>query len=953
MNSKLISAYITAILFMTVILAGCYSSGLNSVSTINYVEDKQVITMTVRNARVDYKNNPLGIENTTPCFSWELQSALRNKRQSAYRLIVASSIENLDTNVGDIWDSGKVSSDETVGIKYDGKDISDETRYYWKVKVWDESDSEEPWSDRAFFETGLMGNKNWKAKWIVADNEENSKKAAKIKDNLLKTNFSNISQFKDMSAPFFRKEFNVQKEVLEARLYVTALGLYEAYINGTKVGKDYYNPGWTDYNKRVMYSTYDVTSMLINGENAIGAVLGNGWYSGATAWKAAGEIYDSTIPKFLCELHIKYSDGSYMNIVTDEGWKSYREGPIVFNDTIHGEYYDARKEVIDWNKRGLNDSSWNKVNVLSLSDSVKLVPFEGEPIQITRELSTQKVTKVGNGTYIFDLGQNMVGFSRLKVKGSPGKVIKLRYAEMLQKDGTLYTATLRSAKATDYYVLKGGNEEIYSQRFTYHGFRYIEVSGLDYEPKEDTIMGLVANSSQPETGNFESSNDMVNKLWSNIFWSQRGNYFSVPTDCPQRDERLGWAGDAQVFLRTASYNMDIMSFFNKWLVDVRDAQYEDGCISDVNPKGKDFSKGNSGWGDAAVIIPYTIYQVYGDKKILSENYDMMKRWVDYCKNTSVGYLRDSGDYGDWLSFDKNIPSRLVGTAYFAYSTKLLAKTARVLNKLEEEAEYNRQFESIRLAFQNQYLHEHMLKYNTLFGLKECSQTAYLLSLAFDLIPQEQKALFSNNLARKILEVNGGQLTTGFLGVSLINPVLTDNGYSNLAYKLLFNENLPSWGYEVKNGATTIWERWNSYSKESGFGDSSMNSFNHYAYGSIGEWLYRYVLGIDLDPETPGFKSFLIKPVMDYRLTNAKGSYHSVRGKIFSEWSVKDKKFNFKISIPANTTATVYVPATSKENIKESGKDIINVEDIRFIRQEENYSVFQIPSGDYILESIVP
>ncbi|MGI6128315.1 MAG: family 78 glycoside hydrolase catalytic domain, partial [Planifilum sp.] len=743
----------------------------------------------------------------------------------------------------------------------------------------------------------------------------------------------NVSTPFSSASPYLRKDFTIDKPIKRARLYSTALGVYEPYINGERVGEDIFAPGWTDYHQRIQYQTYDVTELLQTGENAIGAMLGDGWYAGHVG--LAGRHVYGEKPHLLMQLEIDYEDGTSETVATDGSWK-WATGPIVSSDMLMGETYDARKEIPGWNAPDFDDADWSEVDVLEEGVSGELVAQAGPTVQVTEEIEPVEITEPEPGTYVFDLGQNMVGNVRLKVSGEAGETITLRHAEVLNPDGTIYTANLRSAKATDHYTLKGEGEEIYEPHFTFHGFRYVEVTGYSGEPTKDMITGRVMHTAAPFSGHFETSNDMLNQLQSNIRWGQRGNFLSIPTDTPARDERLGWTGDINVFVGAATFNMDVTRFLgSKWLQDLRDAQSENGAYPDVAPDVC-CGEGNAGWGDAGVTVPYAIWQRYGDTRVIEENYEAMVRWIEYMKENSTDYIRPAPAYGDWLNVNDPTPGELISTAYFAYSTKLLSDMARAIGRTDDAEAFKQLFEDIKAAFNEAFVKEDG-------QIAGDSQTAYVLALYMDLLPEDKRQKAADHLVERIKE-RDWHLSTGFLGTRDLLPVLSDTGHLDVAYRLLLNDTFPSWGYQIKNGATTMWERWDSIRPDGSFQDAGMNSFNHYAYGAVGDWMYRNIAGIQHDPDRPGYKHVIIHPRPGGDLTHAKGVYESVYGTIVSDWEQRDGDFRLNVTVPVNTTATVYVPADNEWSVTESGQLAHEAEGVTFVKMEEGYAVYEIGSG---------
>ena len=738
----------------------------------------------------------------------------------------------------------------------------------------------------------------------------------------------------------FRKEFRVTKPIRKATLYMSALGIGEAHINGHQVSNEFFAPGWTDYRKRVYYNTYDVTGLVRQGENAIGAILAAGWYAGAIGWKSE-RFHFGRDPKLWMQLEIETADGERQVVISDGSWKM-TFGPHLEGEFLAGETYDARLEIPGWSEPGLDVSQWKAVRVAE-NVPTKLEAQPGVPVVITGELKPKKITQPRPGVYVFDLGQNFAGIARLRVKGPRGTAVQLRFAEVLNPDGTIYTANLRSARATDTYILKGEGEETWAPHFTFHGFRYVEVTGYPGEPGPDAITGLAINSDIPLVGSFRCSSPMVNQLYSNIVWTQRANFISVPTDCPQRDERLGWTGDAQIFIRAATYNADVAAFFTKWLVDLEDAQGPEGDFPDVAPRVVALGGGTAGWADAGVICPWTIHRVYNDRRVLEEHFDAMERWIAYCVAHSKDLLRPAQGYGDWLSINADTPKDVLATAYFAYSTFLTAECARALGLKDKAAYYDELFGRIREAFQKAYVAaDGRIQGNT--------QTCYVLALRFNLLPEELRAKAVQYLVEDIHSRND-HLSTGFIGTGYLMPVLSEAGHTPLAYRLLLNDTFPSWGFSIKHGATTIWERWDGWTPEKGFQDPGMNSFAHYAFGAVGQWMFQYVAGIDTDG--PGFRKLVLKPHVADGLDWVEARYGSICGEIHSAWRKDRNSWQWRVVIPANTTATLYVPAGPGATITVNGLPLSDTALVKTLGQQDNWLVLHAPAGRYEFVVTVP
>lgn len=880
------------------------------------------------NLRCEYLHNPIGLDLPTPRLSWEVQDDRRGAKQTAYQILVAASTAALTADNADIWDTGKVDAETSIHIPYAGPALSSRQCCYWKVRTWDRDGVAASWSEISYWEMGLLARDEWKGEWIGS----------------ALTGGKNT----DTPCPFLRKEFCVEEQIVAARLYVTALGVYEFHLNGQVVGEDLFTPGWTEYRKRVQYQVYDVTCLLHDGKNAAGAILGNGWYSGYVGF--SGRQCFGNQPRLLAQLELTLADGRVQVISTDDSWK-LAYGPLLESDFQMGESYDARQEMPGWDAASFDDSAWCAVTKFA-DPGILLSGQRGPTVRRIQELAPIADPVYLSHGYVFDLGQNMVGRVRLKISGAAGTTVKLRFAEILNADGTIYTANLRSARATDYYTLKGEGEEIFEPRSTFHGFRYVELSNYPGVVTKDMITGIVIHSATPPSGTFECSDPLLNQLQHNIIWGQKGNFLEVPTDCPQRDERLGWTGDAQVFIRTATFNMQVASFFSKWMQDVADSQTPKGSIPMVvpDPGYAPENDGGPAWADAAVICPWTVYLAYGDTGILAENYQMMIRFVEYLYVTSRGFIRNYdgyqgfGGFGDWLSINAVTSQELIGTAFFAYCTQLVSEIARILGHIEDAEKYSRRFTQIRQAFIDRYITKEGL-------VVDQTQTAYILALHFGLMPDDLRDKAGKLLVRDIQNRNL-HLSTGFVGSPYINHVLTQTGHQDTAYQLLHQTSWPSWLYPVTQGATTIWERWDGWTHDKGFQDPGMNSFNHYAYGAIGAWLYAVVAGLDIDPAAPGFKHSIIKPRPGGGLTHAKASHHTMYGLLESGWRIEGNLFILEILVPANTTATVYVPTVEAANITESGVPAAGVSGVKFIGIEEQAAVYLVGAGRYCFTAIV-
>jgi alpha-L-rhamnosidase len=1033
--------------------------------------------------RCECQVDPLGIDEAAPRLSWRVSSTIRGERQTAFRILVASSKERLDSNNGDLWDSAIVVDPETVGAVYQGRPLVSRQICFWKVQVWDKDHKLSSWSHPAMWSMGLLHKQEWQSQWIgydhlrgdtvipapfdnakwiwfvgdtfptipkgtcyfmsdlvlpsyaridkaellVAahdralfningsavqmpqDDDANNARLVDVtsqikpgrnivrvgvevaasgpagliakltvvtdgtKTNILVTDSSWRSTnngeanwhsrpigatewpaaqtigpagclpWGDLKytrpalfpPPYLRKTFTISRPVLRATLYATALGMVDLHLNGHRVSDDLFTPGWTDYTKRVHYRTYDVTRLVQRGNNALGAILADGWYSGYIGYEHKRNHYGSK-PRFRGQLQIDYADGSSEVIGTGASWKA-AGGAIREADFLMGEVYDARLEN-RWDQPGFDDGNWAPVDVGAEMDPL-LQAHPGPPVRVFASLDPKSPSEPKPGVYVFDMGRNFAGVAWLKVRGKRGQVITLRFAERLNPDGTLYTANLRGARATDTYICGGDGVEMWEPRFTYHGFQYVEVTGLDGKTSLDSIVGVAFSSATIDAGSFVCSDPMLNHLERNIYWTQRANFIDIPTDCPQRDERLGWMGDAQVYIRAATLHEDVQGFFTKWLVDVQDGQRADGQYPMVAPVKVAGDDGGPAWADAGVICPWAVYEAYGDRRILERHYDSMARFIDFCKKRSTpDFLppKEFHCFGDWLNIHDETPNTVIYTAYFAHSAKLMAQIAEVLGKTADAAKYSKLFENIRAAFNRAYVAADG-------HIEGDTQTGYVLALSFDLLDSKKAYLAAHYLVDNI-QMHRWHLSTGFIGTKSLMLTLDQIGRNDVAERLIHNDTFPSWGFSIKQGATSIWERWDGWTPEKGFQDPGMNSFAHYSFGAVYQWMVEDLGGIR--SSGPAYKSIIIAPQLDSRLTSADTTYDSIRGPIETHWKRTGNKLQVEVSIPANATATVRFPAPDRMAVYEGSRLATRAPGVKFLEMDGGNAVFEIGSGNY-------
>jgi len=931
--------------------------------------------------RTEFLSNPQGLDARQPRLSWQIASGARGQKQTGYRVVVASTSEKLDAEDGDLWDSGRVASSETVNLVYAGRPLTSRQTCFWKVKVWDAEGKPGDWSRPARWTMGLLEGSDWQAHWISF---KDTSPLHAARDRLFLP-----------PARHYRRAFNLEREVRRATLYGSALGLAEYHLNGQRVGDAYFEPGWADYRRRVHYRTHDVTSQIRRGPNRIGAIVADGWYAGYVGYgllvgygpNKAGRCFYGKTPALLAQLEIEYADGSRETIGTDASWQVSGDGPIREADLIMGEAYDARREDAGWcsaspvaagggaaasawtweqairaedngsTKALFSDTLGNREVELGFQRPPRLQFYAAPPIRVTQALPALRRSEPEPGVFIFDFGQNFAGIVRIGVQGPAGATVRLRFGEMLHADGRLMTENLRRARATDFYTLRGDPRgETWQPRFTYHGFQYVEVRGLAEAPGLDSVTGLVLHNDTPLAGEFACSDEVMTRFWKNTQWTQRANFIEMPTDCPQRDERLGWMGDAQIYAATACFNADVAAFFTKWLDDVDEAQRDFGPYPDYCPypmaHGAPGQTWGTAWTDAGIICPWTMWMAYGDTRVIERHWASMTRFMDWRKQRAPDLRgrKDGNTWGDWLNVNEETPIEMIDAAYFVHDAQLMAEMAGAIGRTAESQAYRDLHKRLAAQFASDSLRpDGTLEVDT--------QTAYVLAARLAGIPVTRGKGIVTHLADKIAK-NEHRMATGFLGTKHLLPALTEGGYDDLAARLFQSRRFPSWGYEVVNGATTVWERWDSYTKEHGFNGASgnqnaaMNSFSHYAFGAVMEWAFRNLAGINT--EGPGYSRIVIHPRPPAPGSNpeqtpihwVKAEYHSIRGLIRSEWRRDADTFELRVSIPGNTTATVSLPALNTDSIRESGQPLAAAQGVRQLRQEDGRTILAVESGDY-------
>ena len=889
--------------------------------------------ISVTNLQCEMLHNPEGIDVLQPRLSWQINADVNDVKQTACQILVASTLENLNANKADLWDSGKVESNESVNVIYKGKTLESRKEAFWKVKVWTNK-GEIQSNEIAHFSMGILTYSEWKStRWIGYEKLS--------KDD-------SVSQYSRLSARYLRKEIDLKKQIKSAKVYIIGMGLYEFYINGTKIGDQVLAPVATDYTKNVKYNVFDVTSQLKEGKNMLGTILGNGRFFAMRQDYKPYKIKSFGFPKMALQLFVEYTDGTNEVIRTDDTWKLTTDGPILSNNEYDGEDYDARKEMKNWNTTNFDDKTW--VNARYVQEPGGFYEAQMTPnMKIMGEVKPISIKATPKGTYILDMGQNMVGWLQLKVKGKSGDKITMKFAESLQADGSLYIANLRDAKTTDVYTLKGEGEEIWEPRFIFHGFRFVEISGYTTKPTLDNFIGKVVYDDIKTTGTFESSDATMNQIFKNSYWGIRGNYKGMPIDCPQRNERQPWLGDRTTGAYGESFLFDNQTLYAKWLDDIKYSQTQDGGLPDVAPAFWRYYGDNVTWPGTYITVADMLYQQFDDKEVIKKQYPSMKKWMTYMEeNYLVNDLMDKDKYGDWCVPPESLelirskdPARLtdgglLSSAFYYQLLGIMKKFAKIANAEADIVHYNDLSTRIKKAFNAKYLNVATNSYanNTV--------TANVLPLAFGLVPENLKEKVFQNMVHEVEVTKKGHISTGVIGTQFLMRTLTNFGRGDLAYKLASNKTYPSWGYMVENGATTIWELWNGNTA-----DPTMNSQNHVMLlGDLLIWYYENMAGIKSNPETPGFKQIIMKPDFKAGLTYVNASYESIYGVIKSDWKTSKTNLVWKITIPANTSAVVYLPTENASAVMVNNQKLDKFS--KSYKTENNNIVLTLESGSYVL-----
>jgi alpha-L-rhamnosidase len=870
---------------------------------------------------VERRTEPIGIDALRPRFAWRVDGDGQGARQTAFQLQVLPAGQPGTDWSRPMWDTGRREGDQSTYVPYSGPSLASRARYVWRVRVWNGAGVASSWSAPTFFEMGLLVADDWSARWI----------AHLVPD--LASEPEQLGAYRP--APLLRRRFTLSGRPPLGRLYITALGVYEAALNGVRVGEERLAPGWTDYDVRIQYQTYDVTRLLREGDNVLAVRLGDGWYAGTLGdW---GRYRYGDLPALLCQLECQLPSGETLTVGSDRSWTAMHSGTWL-HDLQLGERTDLRKEFPDWHSPGFDDHAWPPV-ALRAAPGGRLVAARDAGIRVVEALPAVAVTTTESRS-IVDLGANAAGVVRLHVSGQPGQHIVVRHAEALGSDGQIYTENLREAEQRDEFILADDSRVVLEPRFTIHGFRYAEISGIKEELAASDIELRVLSSATRLVGSFSCSDPLVDTLQRNIVTSLRANFISIPTDCPQRNERMGWTADLQIFAPTALFNADISTMIDKWLDDLVDAQLRSGAYPDVAPaQSGSVGWGNSAWGDAGVIVPWVLYERCGDVGVLERVYDSMRRYMAFLEADQTDGCRFAGRYGDWVSLGAPTDKVLIGTAYLAHVAELFAQIAGVLSKADDEQHWRQLSDQVRQAFQRRFV-DHATGRLTVE-----TQTAYAMALGFRLLPAADRPAAGDRLA-ELVELAGTHLATGFLGTPLVLPALSENGHHELACRLLRQDAYPSWLFEIRQGATSIWERWNGWTPEHGFYSPRMNSFNHYAFGAVGDWLYRYLAG--LQAVEPGYRRTELRPRPGGGFTSARAVHESLYGRHECGWEREGGVLRVSVGVPANTSASVVLPVSRVDGVLLNGHLVASSSDAYTV--DDGLLRIEVPPGRHTVEA---
>jgi alpha-L-rhamnosidase len=885
----------------------------------------------VTGLRCEYLANPLGLDVLQPRLNWRLASERRGERQTAYRVIAASSLKRLDQDQGDFWDSGKVNSDQSLQVEYAGKPLGSEQCCYWKVRVWDKDGGSSPWSQARFWTMGLLAESDWKAKWIGLNGGDQG----------------GGSEHRRLPARHLRREFRVEKKIAQATAYVCGLGFFELYLNGHKVSDHVMDPTPGNYSKRVMYVTFDVAEHLKPGPNAIGVLLGNSRFY-APRTQVPTWTPNFGYPKLRLRLAIKYADGSTTDVVSDESWKITDHGPIRANNEFDGEEYDARMELGGWDRASFDDSKWQPVQLVQPPGG-RLDAQMLEPMRVTQVLKPVAITNPKPGMYLVDFGQNLYGMVRLKVRGPAGTRVQLRTSFTKKTDGTIKMEDNRSALSTDVYVMKGKGKEVWAPRFRGQGTHFVEVTGWPGVPTPNDFEFLVVHTDMEKAGEFTCSNELINRIYANVERSTRMQNRGVPLD-PDRDERQAWLGHPAKTSESEAWQFNVAPFYTSFLAETRLDQRADGNLSDAGSVWP-FNSGDPTWPSVITILPEWFYNFYGDRRILEQNYETAKRWMQFQEKRNLGsdFTLSRGVYGDWVdaaSMDGRVPDfgatskPLMWSAYFHHNCRLMARAAGLLGKADDQRHFAALAEQTAVAFHRRFFDPERNKYES------GTQCSYVLPLAFGLLPPDHHAAVVSNLVDEIMVKHQGHLSVGLVGMQWFMQTLTDIGHPEVAWTVATRTTRPSWGYMIAKGGSSVWERWDQDTRDPGMNGESQLILA----GNLQAWFYQTLGGINYDPERPGFKHIILRPRPVGDLTFVKASHRSLHGPIVSEWRIKDDSFRWKISVPPNTTASIYVPARDPASVREGGRPAAQSPGVKFLRAEPGTAIYEVGAGSYTFTS---